>query len=206
MTTNELISVIEKGAEVIDEMYDSVSLPWQIHPTEYLHFALSDIGNQGQRGVVNALSNAKRALECQIDSLLLAFGLTQKKKRPNLPAKLAMLQDLGVIAPRILLKLNRHRNELEHEYTCPDHDTVEDFVDIVALFLEATRKYLEDRTCEWIVEISLQEYVRIRIGRDELQIMPPSPDYGAKPYFEIKFGTKEHLNLLKALLRASQTY
>src|SRR5262245_40283381 len=114
-----------------------------------------------------------------------------------------MLKELGVIAPRILSKINRHRNELEHEYTCPDPDSVEDFVDVVALFLEATRKHIEDCMSEWTVIIPQEEAISVRTSHDGLQVVPTRP-FHVKPYVEIKSGTKEYLALLRALLRSSQ--
>jgi hypothetical protein len=119
-----------------------------------------------------------------------------------------MLQDLGVIAPRILSKLNQHRNELEHEYTCPDPETVEDFVDVVALFLEATRHRIEDRVCEWDVAIPKAEirYLQLRMSPVGLELrmsyVGSSPH--VRPYDEVKSGTKEHFDLLKALTRSAK--
>src|SRR5207244_2671714 len=125
------------GASVEGTTRDTVTLPWSIKPAEYLGFASKDIVGGDRRGAVNGLSNAKRALECQIDSLLLSLDLfTKRMKRQGLPGKLKELQDLGVVAPQILAKINRHRNELEHEYVCPDVETTKDFVDVVSLFVE----------------------------------------------------------------------
>lgn len=102
-----------------DDTRESIDLPWDITPTEYLEFSQADITGTDKRSTINALSNAKRALECQLDSLLLAFGLGPLSRKWHVPKKLEVLKDIGIVAPRILAKINRHRNEMEHGYTCP---------------------------------------------------------------------------------------
>ena len=116
-------------------------LSWDIHPEEFLNFAEEDIAGNEKRHLVNALSNAKRAMECQADSLLYVYGLYRyaKKEKWSLPRKLECLQKMGVIAPRVLNKINRERNLLEHEYALPEAAKIADFVDIVALFIASTR-------------------------------------------------------------------
>jgi hypothetical protein len=120
-------------------------LPWDIHPHEFLQFAEADLAGKEHHRLVNSLANAKRAMECQADSLLLAYGLLHyaKKQRWGLPKKLEALQELGIAAPRILSKINSERNLLEHEYTRPEESKVTDFVDIVALFIASTQMHLE---------------------------------------------------------------
>ena len=49
---------------------------------------------------------------------------------------------LGVISPRILLKINQKRNLLEHEYIRPNKGDVEDALDVAILFIVYTDKYL----------------------------------------------------------------
>ena len=127
-----------------------------------MEFAEADLKDPPSRGVVNALSNAKRCLDARVDSVLITFCLPKKARseRWNVPRKLERISDLGVITPRVLTKLNRTRNLIEHEFHKPTREQVEDFVDIVALFHEATRIYLhsvpndaeimDDATEEWI--------------------------------------------------------
>lgn len=175
-TVSELIAAIRGGAEIGDEGRDTLELPWEIAPAEYIQFAQQDLDDTGRRGTVNALGNAKRALECQLDSLLLALGLPKGK---NVPKKLETLNQIGIIAPRILSKINRHRNEVEHEYVCPNHDTVADFVDVVMLFVEATRVHIEDRICEWSLRATPETFIRIRLADDGLHVAQASPPHAS---------------------------
>jgi hypothetical protein len=162
-TIEEILNVLESENAVFDSnSYSSVPIPFPVSPREYLAFAEADLKDPPPRGAVNALSNAKRSLDARVDSVLIAFCLlkTAKAKRWSVPIKLEQISHLGVIAPRVLTKLNRTRNLIEHEFHKPSPEQVEDFVDIVALFHEATRIYLhsvpndaeikDDVTDKWV--------------------------------------------------------
>ena len=58
-----------------DSYQGDFQLPWDIHANEFLRFAKEDLVSDMHHRLVNALSNAKRAMDCQIESLLLAYGL-----------------------------------------------------------------------------------------------------------------------------------
>lgn len=95
-------------------------------------------------GRVNALSNIKRAIECRIDELLYNYCLHIKSKKEewNFPKKVEVLTNLGLIAPRILTKINRQRNLLEHEYINPSQDNINDALDVAILFLSYSDNFL----------------------------------------------------------------
>ena|SRR5690349_12495618 len=124
MDLNEVISIIEHPQMSFQTDRDTMPLPWDVTPCEYLRFAQKDLKGNDRRSTVNALSNAKRALECQTDSLMLAFEMEDVASRWNFPKKVEALERISIIAPRILAKINRHRNEMEHEYWCPSIDVV----------------------------------------------------------------------------------
>lgn len=65
-----------------------------------------------------------------------------KKEKWNFPKKIDFLNSVGIISPRILTKINRRRNLLEHEYKNPNEEEVEDALDIAILFINYTNKYL----------------------------------------------------------------
>lgn len=116
------------------------------HPTPktYLQFAIADLEEPAtERSWVNSLSNAKRALHFQIEiiSRALGFELAHGNRAP-FPERLEFCTNCGVVGPRILRKLNRLRNAIEHDYYIPAKDEAEDFVDVVQLFLAATSRLL----------------------------------------------------------------
>jgi len=119
--------------------------PFEIKPEKFLSFAKSDLKQKLKRGSINALSNVKRAIDCQLDSLLIVLGFYKKAKKENwnFPYKLEFLNKIGIIAPSILRKINKQRNLLEHEYRFPKKEEVEDAIDITDLFLTATNKFID---------------------------------------------------------------
>lgn len=113
-------------------------------PRLYLDFAIEDLeSDKTGRAFVNSLSNAKRALHLQIETLSNAFGfrVAVSKKNPNFYDYLGFCEKCGVVTPRILRRLNSIRNSVEHDYYIPTEREVEDFVDVVELFLAATDRY-----------------------------------------------------------------
>ncbi|MFK5915575.1 MAG: hypothetical protein QM484_14505 [Woeseiaceae bacterium] len=115
----------------------SLSYITPITPKEYLEYADKDLLQGGNHGYVNALSNAKRAIDCQITNLLFVLGLP---KSGNIHKKIEKIENIGILAPRILKKVNKIRNLLEHEFQKPTADEAEDAVDIATLFIGATEK------------------------------------------------------------------
>src|SRR6478735_10963191 len=117
---------------------------FEIKPQDFLSYAEKDLASDYEHNLINSLSNAKRALDCQIDILLIAFGFytTSNKKTWGFPKKIELIKELGIIAPRVLLKINKTRNLMEHHFAKPSLEQVEDFVDIVALFIASTDKYI----------------------------------------------------------------
>lgn len=84
-----------------------------LHPEHYLLFAEKDLRLGGPRGLVNSLTNSKRAIDCQIFRLLHALALPEPR---NFPERLDKLKELGLLAPRVVRKIAQLRNVLEHPY------------------------------------------------------------------------------------------
>jgi hypothetical protein len=122
--------------------HENIEAGFDISPNEFLKFAESDLIAEYEHHLVNSLSNTKRAIDSQLDSLLIGFGLSEKSKRWRFPKKIEFLDSVGIISPRILNKINRRRNLLEHEYKNPNKEEVEDALDIATLFVYYTNKYL----------------------------------------------------------------
>ena len=123
--------------------FDTLKTPFDISPQDFIKYAEIDLSNKYEHNIINALSNSKRALDCQLDTLLFSFGFYKisQKEFWNFPKKLILMSELGVIAPRILHKINKQRNLLEHQFIKPPKETVEDFLDIAMLFIASTDKY-----------------------------------------------------------------
>jgi hypothetical protein len=52
----------------------ALEFPFQIEPREFLKFAEQDLITGGPHGFINALSNAKHAIDCQIEGIIFSFG------------------------------------------------------------------------------------------------------------------------------------
>jgi hypothetical protein len=102
-------------------------------PVEFLSLAEDDFERGGLSALINATTNSKRAIVCQIDQLLISFGY--QSLRWNVPKKLERLRALGLLAPSLLRKIVDVRNILEHEYKAPDLEFVEESLDIASLFV-----------------------------------------------------------------------
>jgi hypothetical protein len=122
--------------------YDNIETNFEISPEDFLTYAEYDLTAKYDHHLVNSLSNTKRAIDSQLDSLLIGFGLSERLKKLNFPKKIEFLNNIGVISPRILTKINRKRNLLEHEYKNPSEEEVEDALDVAILFINYTNKYL----------------------------------------------------------------
>ena len=96
--------------------------------------------------LTDALSNCKRAINYQVDTILHCLGLLEnirksKKPRYTFPKKIELLNLIGVAAPPILNKINALRNKIEHEWIIPEQNNVEDAIDVAELFFYATNKF-----------------------------------------------------------------
>lgn len=117
----------------------------EVKPATYCEFAMQDLAEpDSPRTRINAISNAKRAFHLQIELLTDALGFDRSNhRRPGaFPARVDFAALCGVVTPRIMSKLNKLRNEVEHEYVQPLRDTADDFVDVVALYVDASDKYV----------------------------------------------------------------
>ncbi len=119
-------------------------------PKDFLRFAKEDLANQTNKGLINSLTNSKRAIDCQVDEALSRFGVHDKDEiqcltnflnyfdiEEELTWKLKLIQALN-LAPSLLVSQTRTlRNKLEHEYRKPPNEEVENAADIAELFIKA---------------------------------------------------------------------
>jgi hypothetical protein len=81
-----------------------------------------------------------------------------KKKNWSFPQSADFLLEIGLMAPNLLKKINRKRNELEHEFKKPTKEDVVDFLDIVKLFLGFTDQFLQKTYTEFDIVSSENKY------------------------------------------------
>ncbi len=128
-----------------------VAFSFGLNPGDFLAFAEEDFQQTDNRNLVNAITNAKRAIDCQADCILSSLGYDAlgafpanvmtylKRLKPNdLPVKLRLLQALDIAPPKLLAKTRKVRNMLEHEYRLPTKDEVEEAIELAQYLCNST--------------------------------------------------------------------
>lgn len=123
-----------------------------LHPDHYISFAREDFRVGGTRGLINALTNAKRSIDCSADKFFYANKLTDIVNSPNtavwdyirlcedeLPSrgsnvKFQLLHALGVAPSNLIAEVRSLRHKLEHEYVVPDTRETRDAIELAQLF------------------------------------------------------------------------
>jgi len=144
MDINTLIAYLkDKDTERNQWSCSNVDTSFDINPEDYISYAEADLRSTDEHRFINALGNTKRALDCQADRLLklLGFYTDARKEFWGFPRKLKKIAEFDIIAPKILEKINRTRNQMEHQYVPADPEKTDDFVSIVLLFIHATNNY-----------------------------------------------------------------
>jgi len=132
---------------------------YELGPWEFLSFARQDLEEGSERGLLNGISNASRAIACRVDEILTLANLRPfvTRERWSLPYKLEVIKKLGCPAPNVLRGyITSIRNVLEHEYKRPPELAQIRYVaDIAELFLSATDEFVGRgymRSAEVVVE------------------------------------------------------
>lgn len=139
-----IIDLLRDEGSTCHVHWEKVKL-YDIGPQEFLSFARQDLEEDSEKGRVNAITNAKRAIECRVDEILTLSNLKgfSSRNRWGLPYKLRVLRTLGVVAPGVLTEyIASKRNLLEHAYVRPSPEETRHLADITELFLSATDKYV----------------------------------------------------------------
>lgn len=176
--------LIVKGYHVpVTENHERCSI-YDTSPHEFLSYCRQDLNDNSDRGRTNALSNAKRAIECRTDEILKFLYLKHisSKHRWGLPYKLEVLKTFGITAPNVLINyISSKRNILEHEYVKPK--TVEEIqyiADITELFLSASDSIVKSG---YLVSIEFMQEVeteRVRINSEKDKSISHEDNYKIK--------------------------
>lgn len=118
---------------------------FEILPRDFLEFAERDLNaRKSTHSLVNATSNLKRAVDCQLDFLLCTLNLDQlyRDKRLGVERKLGLLKQAGIFRSKSIAKLNSFRNRMEHHYEIPKIEDVEVYFDLVAAFVNVVESVI----------------------------------------------------------------
>ena len=118
---------------------------FELLPRDFLDFAERDLeAPRSIHTLVNATSNLKRAVDCQLDYFLCTLNLDgfYRSKRLGIDRKLGLLKRAGIFRSRSIEKLNSLRNRLEHHYEAPNIEDVEVYFDLVAAFVSVVESVI----------------------------------------------------------------
>jgi hypothetical protein len=208
-----LKTFIEQGRLDFSKLYfgpdtgTAYSHSFGIAPEEFITFAKADFFKADKRGLVNALSNAKRAIDCQVDSFLLSLGLRPENLDKQLgakgvsslsfgiqanggPLKFRFLQALGIATPGIVSRMRRLRNLLEHEYKTPRKRDVGDAIDVAELFVQACKGKMNSV----MHGIAFGSGLTKARGREQVaREFYISFDNRLQPQFDVRFWDHDHI-------------
>ncbi|MBR8535425.1 hypothetical protein KDU71_07620 [Carboxylicivirga sediminis] len=150
--------VIRSGGDA--SVYSDIA----IRPIDFLKFAKEDLRAENDRGIINALSNAKRAIDCQIDIILDDIGINYTEiqdsvtpfincfeDKNDLSYKLKIVQGLNLAPGFVIGKYRTLRNKLEHLYEIPTIEEVKEAIDIAELFVRSITGYYNSRLNDFYI-------------------------------------------------------
>jgi hypothetical protein len=123
--------------------------PFDLTPKDYLNFAKQDFKVDDTKGLINALTHAKRAIDCQLDSTIWQLKLdVENENLRDFCARFAVeerglhfkLQLIGAfsLAPVFTIAgIRSLRNDIEHEYNKPKKKDVLGAIELAELFISS---------------------------------------------------------------------
>jgi len=131
---------------------------YPIEPEEYLSYAKLDFESKKPHARINAITNAKRAIDCQVDSIIDYLGLTANNQklqqivcdtlshplRDVKPFKLQLIAYLNIAPITLISRIRRIRNQVEHQYKMPKNKEVFESIEMAELFVSATQNSMKD--------------------------------------------------------------
>jgi hypothetical protein len=146
----------------------------------YFEFAKSALARGDKASLVDALSNAKRCFDYQVNRLLYRYGLMSATTRRDFPSKVKLLSKLNIIPSTLLQIYNKERNQMEHEFITPDKEAAEGAIDLCDLLFLATERYLKDTPAR----------IRIKLRNDDRDLMFLLEPGGTRIEFYQIFGSE----------------
>lgn len=127
--------------ETVDFVSEQLAFPdYQLTPYDYLEYARAELERSTTPGRINCVSHIKRAVECELDTLLHLLGMIAPKR--NFPSKMDFVRGAFLISNRSLDTLNRLRNKVEHEYDDPNSADLAIYFDLAEAFILAIEGYI----------------------------------------------------------------
>lgn len=144
---------------IIPDSGSVLDFKFEVTPKEFLSYSKKDFQIGDKRGNINALTNAKRSIDCQTDKIFFSLGLDpngfppvieefvskskNQSSKKDIPVRLRFLQSMNFAPAEIISKARMLRNKLEHYYKEPTKEEVSNAIELAELFLLATDSKLK---------------------------------------------------------------
>lgn len=122
-----------------------------VSPQEYLKYAKSDYNEGSQKGLINALSNAKRCIDCLVETVIYSLGIDPdnipenalkfcdivlpKETQSIRPYSLKLFCALGFSPSFLITEVRQLRNKVEHNYENPNGKDVLKAIEVAELLV-----------------------------------------------------------------------
>lgn len=138
LQTDEIVCDASSSSDISIPIYD-------ISSEEFLNFAENAIADETKEGTINAVSNLKRALDCEMDMFFESINIKRvfDKKNLKFEKKTQFLANIGLFPIQTINKLNFMRNKLEHEYRTPAISDLHTYYELVWSIVKILDLYLE---------------------------------------------------------------
>ncbi|WP_370550414.1 hypothetical protein NMD63_09930 [Edwardsiella tarda] len=210
-------------------IYDNISFDFKfkVSALDYLKYAQKDIRNVDPQSLINALSNAKRSIDCLIEMVLRSLSINpdnigqseldfcarflSKKEQDVRPYSLRLFSALGFAPSFMISEVRNIRNKVEHEFHIPDEQDVIRAIEVAELLINNVKaKEIYSAT----IDISdIKRYNRLGDGfitgiyfyKDDFTsdfYLSGSNSKGEKIEYKFKPDDAEYLYLLRAMFTA----
>lgn len=176
---------------------------------DYLEFAERELVQGGAAASIHCVGHLKRAIECEIDTLIGVLGLGGKIS--NFPKKMDFAASAGIISLRSLVRLNKLRNVMEHEYSIPETSNLEIYFDLATGFVHAIEGYLYivagRQEMDWVhKQDELKTSLRMKLvpGLQSIQMDMTENGIESGVTFDAKQSIEEYLEGLKMFFLISR--
>lgn len=116
---------------------------FQQTPASYIRYTKDNVIEGREQDLINAFTNAKRAIDCRVEGLMQAYGLNNGSSRSmSFPAKQQRLARINISFGTVLGRIVGERNVIEHEFSAPEPIPTKEALEIAEMFVHATDKYL----------------------------------------------------------------
>lgn len=159
MSLQEYFKEINLDFQNVAIYYDGgceISGKTEISPNEFLGFAKNDFQFGNLHGLINAITNAKRAIDCQLDNVISSIGYDytlfdnnkyrkkfhinkyikgNEKKFIKTSLKLRFIRSLEIAPAELVAEIRALRNKIEHEYFVPSDIEALKAIELADLFI-----------------------------------------------------------------------